>query len=119
MNSLINPFIVKVFEASSSHITGADDKLLKRNDLASLAVYSIKGGGITYGFLIYTGLDDDSTLSETEAQIGREDFYKSIRTEGYSDAMINLIMMAKRNGCKFLQLDCDGTEYDDLPTFDW
>jgi len=27
--------------------------------------------------------------------------------------------LARKSGCKFLQLDCDGIEYDDLPKFDW
>jgi hypothetical protein len=33
--------------------------------------------------------------------------------------IINLLEIARGNSCKFLQLDCDGVEYDDLPTFSW
>ena len=38
---------------------------------------------------------------------------------GFSDALYNLLSLARKNGCKYLQLDCDGVEYDDLPTFKW
>lgn len=102
MNSK-EPRIVKVFEASSCHITGEDDKLLKRED-AYISSYEVRGGGVLYGFLIYTGLDD--TTSDN-------------KVEGFSDAFNNLLKLAKDNGCKFLQLDCDGVEYEDLPKFDW
>jgi hypothetical protein len=114
MNNIKNPFIVKVFEASSCHITKNDDKLLKREDLCSLSVYRVKGGDILYGFLIYTGLEDNTSVDEMKSFSDT-----AIKTEGYSDALLNLLMMAKRNGCKFLQLDCDGVEYEDLPKFDW
>jgi hypothetical protein len=112
--SIKKPFIVKAFEASSSHITPKDDKLLKQKDLCSLATYEVRGGGILYGFLIYTGLKDNTSIHEM-----RSFSDKAIKAEGYSKAFINLLKIARKNGCKFLQLDCDGVEYDDLPTFDW
>jgi hypothetical protein len=113
MNSK-DPFIVKVFEASSCHITQQDDKLLKRDDLSALAVYDIKAGKVRYGYLIYTGLEDNNAVEELK------DFTKeAIAKDGYSTALINLLELAKKNGCKFLQLDCDGVEYEDLPRFNW
>ena len=109
-----NPFIVKIFEANSCHITKKDDELLKNHDLCSLAIYEVKGGGILYGFLIYTGLEDNTSVDEMKSFSDT-----AIKAEGYSDALVNLLKIAKENGCKFLQLDCDGVEYENLPKFDW
>lgn len=107
-------FIVKVLEASTGHITKEDDKLLRRDGQDDLAVYDVKGGKIRYGYLIYTGLDEGSIREEDSS------FTKaSLKAAGFSDALFNLLSLAKKAGCKFLQLDCDGVEYDDLPTFNW
>ena len=111
MNSKTNPFLVKAFEASSCHITKEDNSLLRQEDHCSLCVYEVRGSGILYGYLICTGFEDSS--------INPDEFYKAVKDEGYSDAMINLLKLAKDKGCKFLQLDCDGMQYDDLPSFDW
>lgn len=114
MNSIKDPFIVKVFEASTSHITQKDDQLLKRENLCTVSAYEIKGGGILYGFLVYTSLEENSSI--VESGIPDE---AALKAEGFSDAFINLLKLAKKNGCKFLQLDCDGVEYEDLPKFNW
>lgn len=114
MNSIKDPFIVKVFEASSCHITKKDDQLLKRHDTGTVSAYEMRGSGILYGFLIYTSLEENSSI--VESGIPDE---AAIKAEGFSDAFINLLKLAKKNGCKFLQLDCDGVEYEDLPKFEW
>jgi hypothetical protein len=108
-------FIVKVLEASTGHITEEDDKLLRREDLADLAVYDVKVGKVKFGYLIYTGLDDGTSIQEELQSFTKA----SLKAAGFSDALFNLLSLAKKAGCKFLQLDCDGVEYDDLPTFDW
>jgi hypothetical protein len=107
-------FIVKVLEACTSHITEEDDKLLKCEGQNDLAVYDIKGGKVQYGYLIYTGLDEGSIREENQSFT-----QASLKAAGFSDALFNLLSLAKKSGCKFLQLDCDGVEYDDLPTFNW
>jgi len=107
-------FIVKVLEACTSHITEQDNRLLKREDLADLAVYDIKGGKVQFGFLIYTGLEEGTSVQEEQSFT-----QESLKAAGFSDALYNLLSLARKAGCKFLQLDCDGVEYDDLPTFDW
>lgn len=117
MNSIKDPFIVKVFEASSCHITQEDDALLQREDLSSLATYKVKGGDTLYGFLIYTGLEDTSIVEDTRVSDMANTNW--VKAEGFSDAFINLLKLAKKNGCKFLQLDCGGVEYEDLPKFEW
>jgi hypothetical protein len=107
-------FIVKVLEACTSHITQEDNKLLGQEDLADLVVYNIKGGKTQYGYLIYTGLEEGTSVQEEQSFT-----QASLKAAGFSDALYNLLSLARKNGCKFLQLDCDGVEYDDLPTFNW
>jgi len=107
-NSKTNPFIVKVFEACTSHITEKDDANLKRDSNVtdhnpSLIVYPFE-----YGYFIFSDFEAD----EVEA------IYLSLeKKEGYSKEFIQLLKLAKEKGCKFLQIDEDGAEYEDLPTF--
>ena len=115
MNSTKKPFIVKVFEASTSHITKKDDKLLRKEDLVDISVYNVAGGGTHYGYLIYTGLEDNSSINEQIDKPTKDAILKA----GFSKNFVSLLDRAKKNGCKFLQLDCDGVEYEDLKTFDW
>lgn len=115
MNTIKNPFIVKVFEACTSHITKEDDKLLRKEDLAEISVYQVKGGKTLFGYLIYTGLEDNTSINE---QINKPT-QKALLKAGFSENFVSLLNKAKKNGCKFLQLDCDGIEYEDLQTFDW
>ena len=107
-------FIVKVLEACTSHITEEDDRLLKREDLSALAVYDVKADKTQFGYLIYTGLEEGTSVQEEQSFT-----QASLKTAGFSDALYNLLSLARKAGCKFLQLDCDGVEYDDLPIFNW
>jgi hypothetical protein len=115
MNSTKKPYIVKVFEACTSHITKKDDKLLRKEDLAELSVYQVKGGDILFGYLIYTGLEDNTSINEQIFKPTKDAILKA----GFSENFVSLLNKAKKNGCKFLQLDCEGVEYEDLQTFDW
>jgi len=110
MNST-DPLIVKCFEASTVHITKKDNDLLQREDLSAFAIYDVKGGKVQFGYLVYTGLDDD-----LESWLGTK---KIAEDAGFSAAFMGLVELARNSGCKFLQLDCDGIEYDDLPKFNW
>lgn len=103
-NSKKNPFIVKAFEASTAHITQQDGFLLKKDDKSDPVAYSYE-----YGYFIFV----DWEKIEHDHQIRR------LKEIGYSQALINLINQARIHKCKFLQLDGDGIEYEDLPTFDW
>jgi hypothetical protein len=98
-HSKTSPWIIKCFEASTSHITKEDDAILKKED-APLAVYTYE-----FGYFVYA-------LGESEKT---EDLLKA----GFSNAFCNLLDRARQLDCKFLQLDCDGVTYTDLPTFEW
>ena len=109
------PFITKNFEASTAHITEEDDKLIKATIMAektykfpytNLIVYSYSEGSFIYTFL-------------TEEGKHLEEIFTTLKEEGFSDAFLNLLLLANQEGCKYLQLDCDAMVYEDLPTFNW
>lgn len=97
-----NAHIFQCLDVSTAHITERDNELLAKDGI-SISVYPYE-----YGWLVYSG----------DGQASKADFERALK-EGFSQALINLICIAHEKGCKFLNLDCDGMLYDDLPTFDW
>ena len=99
-NSKTNPYIVKAFEASTVHITRADQVLLNKEDNPTLVIYRYE-----YGYFIFVEFEKDLMDSS----------FTGLETEGYSKHIQTLIRRAQQHGCKFLQIDGDATEYEDLP----
>ncbi len=96
--------ITSNFDCSTTHITKKDDERIK----ASVDSNEIDIIAYPYaeGYFIFVSEDEE----------GQE---RTMRAVGYSNAFINLVTRARKNGCKYLQLDCDGTIYEQFPTFDW
>jgi hypothetical protein len=44
---------------------------------------------------------------------------KDAESDGYSENLLNLMREAKKLNCRYLQLDRDGSEYSELPQFEW
>ena len=90
---------------STAHISADDNEKLaneaEMNTTPSLVVYRYE-----FGFLIYTGSPIDELID------------KDVQ-ERYSDALSNLLRLAKRENCQYLKLDCDAQTYPDLEVFDW
>lgn len=86
-------------DASTGHITEQDNELLQKDDLPGLIVYPYD-----YGFFVY--------LSEDETK-------ESILSSGFSGGFVYLFEQARDTGAKFLNLDCDGPIYPELPQFNW
>jgi len=90
---------------STAHISADDNEKLaneaEMNTTPSLVVYTYQ-----YGFLIYTGSPIDELIDENV----------QIR---YSEALSNLLRLAKRENCQYLKIDCDAQIYPDLEVFDW
>jgi hypothetical protein len=112
-HSQTKPFIAKCFEANMCHISKKDDELIlatahafKEGDVActDLIVYEYEEG-----CFIFAAYEDDEA----------EDIYTSLEGQGYSKALLDLLRLARKHECKYLQLDRDGVEYEDLPTFKW
>ena len=95
-----NPCIVKVLDISTAHITKRDSFFISKAT-SELIQYEYKEG-----FFIYV-LED------------KEETQEALLKAGYSQAFVDIINRARELGCKYVQLDCDGITYDDLPTFEW
>ena len=91
-----------VADVSTAHITASDNELL-----LSAKISPVFYGRYEYGYLLPTIVPDD-----TEAA-GRA------RSAGYSPALVHLMMQARRDGCYYLKLDCDGPVIEGLRTHDW
>lgn len=95
-----NPYITKCLDASTGHIKKSDDDLLRTNkDDCPVSFYPYE-----YGYFIHV----TGNLSE-----------KVITEYGFSREFFDMMKRANKLGCKFLQLDADGIQYNDTPHFDW
>ena len=65
-----------------------------------------------YGYIISTGTFEDEEYFS-------EEIVPSLKEEGFSDALINLLRIALETNCWYLKLDADGQIYDKLKTFEW
>lgn len=94
------PFITKNMDTSTGHITSNDNKLLTENaDDCPVTYYKYE-----YGYLVFVPEQDEG---------------KAALDFGFSKEFVSLLEIARKNQCKYLQLDSDGITYEDLPTFDW
>lgn len=106
--------IFKTLVVSTGHMTIDDKDLLEENINRSeslgnadpVIVYSTG----EYGFMVYINLDENEPPVEEEMDAVGADYSKAFR---------KLIGIARDLGCRYLNLDCDGPEYDDLEKFDW
>jgi len=110
-NSKASPYIVKAFEASTGHITLTDNQCLQRDSISHspdhnpvLIVYPYE-----FGYFIFVDIKKEE----------QPDWLACLEKEGYSEQFRNLAKLAQDNECKFLQLDQDGIEYEDIPNFGW
>lgn len=97
-----------VMVVSTAHITQQDNERLPLHlDPEPGRIASLVGDDTRYGYLVYCGAEDfDAAMDDA-------------RDAGFSDALINLLTIAHKRGCRYLNLDRDGEVYDDLPTFEW
>ena len=97
--------IEKTLVSSTCHITLKDNENLEveseSNTAPILLVYKYE-----QGFMIY--------INPNEEVYNDQDV-----KDNYSTQLRDLLLIAKQNGCVYLKLDCDGTVYEHLETFDW
>jgi hypothetical protein len=107
-NCIKNPIITKNFDCSTGHITTFDNKLLRKavkDENPPVIVYMYREG-----YFVYVPTDEGK-FDESEVQ--------AIKDYGLSDTFVGLLREASRLECKYLQLDSDAMEYENLPTFEW
>ncbi len=96
------PHVYKNLDCSTVHITKADSVLLNGRDIG-LSIQNTD-----YGWLVFCGTND-----------GIKNIREGLKAAGFSLAFVDLFLQARQLGCKWLDLDCDGMTYDDLPKFEW
>ena len=97
----------KSMEACTCHITENDSKLLDM-DVVPLSAYKYE-----YGWFVYV----DENADYTKPLAIEEGLFN--KNPQFSAAFMELMKLAQKNKCKFLQLDCDGMGYPDIPAFVW
>jgi hypothetical protein len=99
-----NPFIVKSLDISTDHITKEEAVLLddasKGESENPVVAYKYE-----YGHFVFVSPEKTD--------------YLAISQYGYSPQFISILRRAKELGCKYVQFDGDGIQYDDLETFSW
>ena len=99
-----NPFLVKSLDISTGHLTQLETNLLdeavKGESENPVVAYKYE-----YGYFVYVPTENLDYLALAEY--------------GYSMQFINILKRAKELGCKYVQFDGDGIQYDDLETFSW
>jgi len=102
MITLTDPFIFKVLDVSTGHMTHEDNLGLAANSVDSakalVPVYELG----EYGWLVYIGELDDNWPAED-----------------WSEAFRTVLKKALELGCEYVRWDRDGKKYDELETFDW
>lgn len=95
----------KCVTISTRHITLVDHDILESDSYDQISV------GVSshpYGWWIWTGPD-----------VGWNRHNKDLAEAGFSEAFIALVKMAWDQKARYINLDRDGPEMDDLEKFDW
>jgi hypothetical protein len=99
-----NPYLVKSLDISTGHLTKAEADLLdeaaKGESENPVTAYKYE-----YGHFVYVPDENDDHLAIAEY--------------GYSPQFLAILRRARELGCKYVQYDCDGIQYDDLETYSW
>ena len=98
--SIKYPHITTVLDISTGHISPNDGVLLdnsKKDINSPIIVYDYPEG-----YFVYV------------PQIAVEEELEGFMTYGMSEEFCKIIKLASDKGCKYVQFDCDGIEYEDL-----
>ena len=97
---------------STSHITLRDSELL--TDIVDEVDpgFPLIVNNTPYGWLVYCYI-----LAEEGTD--KKKFRKDLVEMGFSNEFVSLLELSAEQGAKWVDIDQDGTEYDDLPSFDW
>ena len=101
----------KVVVFNTGHIRTEDNELLTRITQGIQDESELMVDGHDYGFRVYVPVD--YTDEDFQAVVN------SARKEGLSDSFCTIFQIARATNSNWLKLDCDGSIYKQLPTFDW
>ena len=93
---------------STGHITQEDNNLfMQTGDRDGIVIEQVE-----FGYRLYIGGSDGSPVDT-------EDIVNYLRQAKFSEHVVTIAKLAGEAGAKWVLFDCDGTEYDELPKFDW
>ena len=98
MSSKSNPYIEKMLDISTAHVTEHDTELLNNDDTPIVAY--------KYEFGHFVCINDELTIKE-------------LLDYGYTQEFCTIVGIALENECSLIKLDGDGIIYQDLKTFEW
>jgi hypothetical protein len=101
----------KVLVFNTAHITNKDNNYLDHIATETIADSELIVDKFIYGFRVYVAVDysDDDF----------DAIVNSARKAGMSDEFSILLHMARTYKANWIKLDCDGSTYSKLPTFEW
>jgi hypothetical protein len=99
--------VYKYFDVSWKHITEADEKKLQ--DIVHDKYISLMLTVDPQPFGYWIHVSDEIT----------DDYLNAVASEGFSNAILAILKIASNLGCMWINLDCDGTEYPSLNSYDW
>lgn len=99
---------IRMADVSTCHVTQRDTELLTNEDPSNPAI----ADQYEYGFYLHV-----PCIFQAEESF--EDRMTQFADYGYSDPFLDLMRQANAEDFSLIRLDCDGTSYNDLPSFDW
>jgi hypothetical protein len=100
--------IARFLDLGTRYITAIDATLLDQRgtdcDMTDLIVRRHD-----YGWFVRVPLEPDELAALAVA----------LKANGYSDAFVGVLSYASKHECWWVNLDADGEDEADLPTFDW
>jgi len=101
--------ITKNLDISMEHISQEDALMLDKHALYDVPITPVVVYKYDEGYFVYVP-DGAENFSDTVA---------SAKGAGYSKEFIDVLKLARTNGCKYAQIDCDGETYDGHRIFEW
>jgi hypothetical protein len=101
----------KVIVFNSAHITEKDDKYLQDIVTETITDSELIVDSHDYGYRVYVAVD----YSDDDFDF----IVNSARKAGMSDELSILLHMARTYKANWMKIDCDGSTYEQLPTFEW
>jgi len=99
MSKIKNPYIVKILNVSTGHLSFPESETLTHEaNEGNAPVYDIRESG----WIVYTG-DPDENWQDVKMS---EQFFKILKAAGALE-------------CSYVWFDRDGNHYEEFETFDW
>ena len=99
--------VEKFLDATTGHITYEDNRKLLDDPIS----FPCRVIPHEYGWWI--------NVPEKKLWIEEDPRADRIRDQGYSEGLISMLIFARDNCCRWVNLDCDGEFVEGLKTFDW